>query len=76
VVARKTKGRGKAFYGCTKSPECDFISHIKPINQDCPKCGRFMVEKYDKRNGTHKACINPECDYLHSAEEEEKGDGE
>jgi DNA topoisomerase-1 len=70
VVARKTKGRGKEFYGCTKYPECDFISHFKPLSQDCPKCGQFLVEKHDKRNGTHKACINPECDYLHSAEEE------
>ncbi|MDR1836256.1 MAG: type I DNA topoisomerase [Treponema sp.] len=70
VVARKTKGRGKEFYGCTNYPECDFISHFKPINQDCPKCGFFMVEKYDKKNGAHKACINPDCDYLHSVEEE------
>lgn len=70
VVARKTKGRGKEFYGCTNYPECDFICHFKPINQDCPKCGHFMVEKYDKKNGAHKVCINPECDYLHSAEEE------
>jgi len=72
VIARKTKGRGKEFYGCAKYPECDFISHYKPINQNCPKCGKFMVEKYDKKNGTHKACINPDCDYLHSAEEEER----
>ncbi|MCL1836291.1 MAG: type I DNA topoisomerase [Treponema sp.] len=71
VVARKTKGRGKEFYGCANYPDCDFISHFKPISQDCPKCGQFMVEKYDKKNGSHKACINPECDYLHSAEEEE-----
>jgi DNA topoisomerase-1 len=70
VVARKTKGRGKEFYGCTNYPECDFISHFKPIKQECPKCGFFMVEKYDKKNGAHKACINPECDYLHSADEE------
>ena len=69
VVARKTKGRGKEFYGCTNYPECDFISHFKPINQDCPKCGFFMVEKYDKKNGAHKVCINPECDYLHSVED-------
>ena len=69
IVARKTKGRGKEFYGCTNYPECDFISHFKPINQDCPKCGFFMVEKYDKKNGAHKVCINPECDYLHSAQE-------
>jgi DNA topoisomerase-1 len=73
VVSRKTKGRGKEFYGCTRYPECDFISHFKPINQNCPKCGFFMVEKYDKKNGTHKACINPECDYLHSADEETHG---
>ncbi|GHU01708.1 DNA topoisomerase 1 [Spirochaetia bacterium] len=70
VVARKTKGRGKEFYGCTNYPECEFLSHFKPINQNCPKCGRFMVEKYDKKNGAHKACINPNCDYLHSDDEE------
>jgi DNA topoisomerase-1 len=68
VVARKNRGRGKEFYGCTNYPECDFISHYKPINQDCPKCGQFLVEKYDKKNGYHKACINPDCDYLHSDE--------
>jgi DNA topoisomerase-1 len=70
IVARKTKGRGKEFYGCTNYPECDFISHFKPINQNCPKCGFFMVEKYDKKNGAHKVCINPDCDYLHSADDE------
>ena len=71
IVARKTKGRGKEFYGCTNYPECDFISHFKPINQKCPKCGFFMVEKYDKKNGSHKVCINTACDYLHSAEDDE-----
>jgi len=70
IVSRKTKGRGKEFYGCTRYPECDFISHFKPINQNCPKCGQFLVEKYDKKNGTHKACINPECDFLHSKDDE------
>jgi DNA topoisomerase-1 len=70
IVARKTKKRGKEFYGCTRYPECDFISHFKPINQNCPKCGQFMVEKYSKKNGFHKACINPACDYLHSIDEE------
>ena len=74
IVARKTKGRGKEFYGCTNYPECDFISHFKPINQDCPKCGFFMVEKYDKKNGAHKVCINPACDYLHSADNEGEGE--
>ena len=70
VVSRKTKGRGKEFYGCTNYPDCDFLSHFKPLNQNCPKCGQFLVEKYDKKNGNHKACINPDCDYLHSGIEE------
>ena len=70
IVARKTKGRGKEFYGCTNYPECDFITHFKPIDVYCPKCGWFMVEKYDKKNGAYKSCINPDCDYLHSADGE------
>lgn len=70
IVARKTKGRGKEFYGCTNYPTCDFISHFKPIDVSCPKCGWFMVEKFDKKNGSYKSCINPDCDYLHSAGED------
>ncbi|MBQ2315595.1 MAG: type I DNA topoisomerase [Treponema sp.] len=69
IVARKTKGKGKEFYGCTNYPTCDFITHFKPINALCPKCGWFLVEKYDKKNGSYKSCINPDCDYLHSPEE-------
>ena len=72
IVARKTKGRGTAFYGCTNYPSCNFISHFKPIDQYCPKCGWFLVEKFDKKNGSYKSCINPDCDYLHSADDEEK----
>jgi DNA topoisomerase-1 len=71
IVARKTKGRGKEFYGCTNYPDCDFISHFKPTSLSCPKCGQFLVEKNDKKNGIHKACINPACDYLHSEDGEE-----
>lgn len=70
IVARKTKGRGKEFYGCTNYPTCNFITHFKPIDATCPKCGWFLVEKFDKKNGTYKSCINPDCDYLHSADEE------
>ncbi len=71
IVERKTKGRGKAFYGCTNYPKCTFISHFKPIDSYCPKCGWFLVEKYDKKNGAYKSCINPDCDYLHSADGDE-----
>ena len=70
IVERKNKGRSKSFYGCTNYPTCDFISHFKPIDQNCPKCGWFMVEKYDKKHGSFKSCINPDCTYLHTAGEE------
>ncbi len=69
IVARRTKGRGKEFYGCTNYPTCDFITHFKPINATCPKCGQFLVEKYDKKNGSFKSCINPDCDFLHTQED-------
>ena len=76
VVSRKTmKGRGKEFYGCSNYPECDFISHLKPVNQYCPKCNWFMVEKHDKKRGTYRTCINTECDYLRESTAEEE-DGE
>ena len=70
IVAKRGKGRARAFYGCTHYPDCDFITYFKPIEATCPKCGWFMVEKYDKKNGSYKACINPECDYLHSDDEQ------
>ncbi len=72
VARKKAKGRGKEFYGCTNYPACDFITYYKPLETKCPRCGWFLVEKSDKKIGTHKACINPDCDYLHSAEEGEE----
>ncbi|OHD82317.1 MAG: DNA topoisomerase I [Spirochaetes bacterium RIFOXYC1_FULL_54_7] len=70
VARRKAKGRGREFYGCSRYPECDFITYYKPTNSYCPKCGWFLVERFDKKRGSYKACINPACDYLHSQEDE------
>ena len=70
VARRKQGGRGKEFYGCTNYPECDFISYYKPTSVECPRCGQFLVEKYDKKRGSYKACVNPQCNYLHTDEEE------
>jgi DNA topoisomerase-1 len=71
IVARRgAKGKGREFYGCTNYPNCDFISYYKPTSSLCPKCGAFLVEKFDKKSPSHKACINPDCDYLHTHGEE------
>jgi len=67
IIARRRKGgRGKEFYGCTNYPQCDFVTYYKPANASCPQCGHFLVEKQDKQRGSYKACINPQCDYLHT----------
>jgi len=68
IIARKSGGkkRGREFYGCTNFPECKFMSYFKPTNTLCPKCGWFLVEKYDKKTGSYNACINPACDHLHT----------
>ena len=63
IARRKAKGHGREFYGCSNYPECDFISYYKPTEMNCPKCSWFLVEKYDKKRGQHKACINPDCDF-------------
>jgi len=66
VARRKSKGRGREFYGCSRYPECDFITYFKPTSSYCPKCNWFLVERFDKKKGSYKACINPACNYLHS----------
>lgn len=73
VARRKAKGRGREFYGCSNYPACDFITYYKPTNSYCPKCGWFLVERFDKKRGSYKACINPACDYLHSQDDEHVG---
>jgi len=72
VARRRQGGRGKEFYGCTNYPACDFVTYFKPLEQRCPRCGQFLVEKEDKQRGAYKSCINPDCDYLHTQEVEDE----
>ena len=44
VVERKSK-KNRIFYGCSRYPECDFISWDKPVGRDCPKCHHYLVNK-------------------------------
>ena len=44
VVERKTK-RKRSFYGCSRYPDCDFMTWDKPSDTPCPSCGSIMVEK-------------------------------
>jgi len=63
IIKRKSK-RGKAFFGCEKYPECDFVSWDKPTAMKCEKCGGMMVQKMG-RNGSYVVCMDKDCGYIH-----------
>ena len=60
VVERKTK-TGRLFFGCSDYPTCKFISWNKPLNESCPVCGSFMVEKKYKNQPAKHECGNVDC---------------
>ena len=57
ILVKKTK-KGRKYYGCENSPECDFMSWQKPSNEKCPRCGGYMVEK-----GNKLTCADQTCGY-------------
>ncbi len=69
VVVRKTK-RGKDFYGCSNYPECDFVSWDKPVAEECPVCGSYLVEKV-RKSGVTVQCSNAECNYKREVTDDE-----
>ena len=70
LIKRKSK-KGKAFYGCEKYPECDFVSWDKPTNIKCEKCGSMMVQKIGQ-NGSYIVCTNKDCGFIHRAGKKDK----
>ena len=68
IVERKSR-RGRAFYGCSNYPECDFTLWNRPIPGACPECGApYLVEKITKRHGRQVLCHNDACSYTRSEE--------
>ncbi len=57
ILIKKTK-KGRRYYGCENSPECDFMSWQKPSNEKCPKCGGYMIER-----GNKLTCADQTCGY-------------
>ncbi|HEY4689777.1 MAG TPA: type I DNA topoisomerase [Anaerolineae bacterium] len=58
LVEKRTK-RGRAFYGCSNWPACDFSMWNKPLPQPCPNCGSLLAIK-----GKDSAkCIQCENEY-------------
>jgi DNA topoisomerase-1 len=59
LAVRRSKKRGKAFYGCSNYPECDFVVWDKPVPEECPNCGYVGAEvKSTKARGEYRRCIS------------------
>jgi DNA topoisomerase-1 len=59
IVERKTK-LGKLFYGCSRYPDCDFVTWYKPVASECPVCKhKYIEERYTQAKGEYLRC--PAC---------------
>lgn len=61
LVQRRSK-RGKKFFGCSKYPECNFVSWDEPVKETCPLCGTHLSKK-ETKSGTVYKCLNEQCSY-------------
>jgi DNA topoisomerase-1 len=58
IAERRSKKRGKAFYGCENYPACDFVCWDKPVKESCPECGFVGAEaKSNKTRGDYRKCL-------------------
>jgi len=60
LTERNTK-KGKKFYGCSKYPDCTFMSWDLPNGKNCPECDSYMVTKQNKKRQNYFACSNKSC---------------
>ncbi len=67
IVFKKSK-YGKVFFGCSKYPECDFVSWYEPVNEKCPECGNILVKKITKKS-KKLVCSNTKCKFSKDMEE-------
>jgi DNA topoisomerase-1 len=58
IAQRRSKKRGKAFFGCSNYPNCDFVVWDKPVPETCPDCGYVGAEmKSNKTRGEFRKCV-------------------
>jgi DNA topoisomerase-1 len=58
IAERRSKKRGKKFYGCSNYPNCDFVCWDRPVKETCPECGYVGAEaKRNKTRGEYRRCL-------------------
>ncbi|MEP6763127.1 MAG: type I DNA topoisomerase [Gemmatimonadaceae bacterium] len=76
ISERRSKKRGKAFYGCENYPNCDFVVWDKPVAETCPDCGYVGAEmKSNKTRGNYRKCLKCQNEWdVATPEDEEVGE--
>ncbi len=62
LVTRRSK-KGRKFFGCSRFPECDFVTWDQPSKVKCPECGDLMVEKKGAGKAASLKCVNQNCSH-------------
>ena len=58
LAQRRSKARGKVFFGCENYPTCDFVCWDRPVRETCPECGYEGAEaKSNKTRGEYRRCL-------------------
>jgi DNA topoisomerase-1 len=57
-LAERRSKRGRAFFGCSRYPECDFSVWNRPVAVPCPSCGFVGAEsRQSKARGAYRRCL-------------------
>lgn len=60
LVKRHGRSRAAVFYGCSNYPSCDFSTWDIPTDEVCPKCGKTLMRKKNKKL---LVCSDKSCGY-------------
>ncbi|RPH94883.1 type I DNA topoisomerase [candidate division KSB1 bacterium] len=66
-VSQKRSRKGRSFWGCSRYPDCDFVSWYKPVIEPCPQCGHPYMEDKPLKSGHIRQC--PKCKFKVDVEE-------
>ncbi|TAL66894.1 MAG: type I DNA topoisomerase [Bacteroidetes bacterium] len=63
ILERFSPKSKKKFWGCSRYPDCDYLSNHEPFNQKCEKCGHDYIEIHFKKVDDNwlKYLKCPEC---------------
>ena len=67
-IAERRSRRGRSFFGCTRYPDCDFVTWYRPTPVACPECGfQGAEQRSTKARGPYRRCLK--CEHEFAAEE-------